>query len=89
MKTRTAWTFAYMFKDENYWDESVKGKDLVQQIVKKEEERTLTVGLVEVLDEDLDEALSSITYQANRKSPMIDEIDIETDDQEFENERER
>merc|ERR1712168_757189 len=83
MKSHTAWTFSHMFEDGNYWDDSVKAEELVQQLVKKEEKTTSTSGTIEVSNEDLEEVSSAVMYAGNSKSPMIDEDAVETDDKEF------
>ena len=50
MKARTEWTYAYMFQDENFWDDSLKD-DTVTREVKREDEKP-TSRSTDVLKED-------------------------------------
>ena len=92
MEARTGWTFAHMFQDENYWDDSLKADDLVQQFVKKEEkeeeEGATTADTIELSNEVLNEAssFSSHTSPSYEESPPVNETASETDVEESENE---
>ena len=67
IKANTAWTFAFMFCNEKYWDDPIEA-DSAKQLVKKEEEMAATGGN-EILDEVSNQASSSKLYPSNQELP--------------------